>query len=152
MGRVPCRRTGGLPVGGTLLILLVVTVAAGCASTGSQGDDSGGREQLSQEAILGVGASNLYDVVQRLRPEWLRVTSGEAGRRTVSSSDRSWSPRWKIVVIYNGSRIGEVEVLRQMAPEGVARMRYEEGEFSGSTLVGSRDGYVEGAIVIETMR
>lgn len=150
MGRMSGRWGLGLAGGAALGALLLAT--SGCATTGGTNDDSGDRSELTREAIMEVGVYNLYDVVQRLRPEWLTVTGGESGRRSPSLGGESWSPERKIVVVRNGSRIGDAEMLRQLAPENVQRMRYVDGEMAASTLVGTRGGTVEGAIVIETMR
>ena len=153
MGTIPGTRARGLGTVGTLLALLAVLVAAGCASSGSRQGDSGSRDELSREAILEVGVTNLYDVVQRLRPEWLEITGGEAVQRSAYGRGEDAPAQRRVVVVYNGSTIGDAEeVLRQLSPESVARMRYEEGEMAASTLVGGRGGYVEGAILIETRR
>lgn len=125
-------------VAGTVLALAALLVAAGCASTGSTEDaDSERRDVLTRDQIVSVEVSNLMDVVRRLRPEWLRV------------QQRSFSGDSRVVVIENGTVIGGVGVLRNYSPDGVEELRFLDGDTAAATLVGSRDGFIEGAIVIE---
>lgn len=133
----------GRLVGTGTVVAVLLLLLAGCASTGSKGDSSGDRDVLTREEIQAAGASNLYDVVQRRRPGWLRVRGGAGGIESGGA---------KIVVIRNGTRIGQAEILRQISPEGVSRLLYKKGETAASTLVGGREGFVEAAIIIETSR
>ena len=56
---------------GPALVSLAVVLLGGCA-TGRAKAASGRPDLLTREQIMSVqGVTNLYDVVQRLRPRWL---------------------------------------------------------------------------------
>lgn len=115
-------------------------VLVGCASTGGSSGNDGPSQRsdlITLEEIERADVSTLYEVVERLRPQWLR------------SQQRSFSRETQILVIQNNSVLGEVELLRQMGPDGVMELRYLDGDTAAATLVGARQGFVEGAIVID---
>lgn len=126
-------------------VVLLLTVGAGvpgCASSGGGSSVSGRQDVLTAEQMSSVNTSNLYEIVERLRPRWLRVRdvgslSGQGGRG--------------IAVVRGGAVLGGVEVLRSMGPDGILELRYKDGE-AASILVGSRDGFVEGVIEIVRAR
>lgn len=123
-----------------LLALVAALVTAGCATTNSDGA-SDRRDMLSREAILGVeGATNLHDVVRRLRPRWL----------TVRAAGRSMSGATAIVVFQNQSYQGGVETLRQFDPSSAYELRYMDGPTASASLSGLPSQHVAGAIIINT--
>lgn len=137
MIRSDVKRWKRLP-GVLMVVTLAVMLGTGCASTGSSGEESSDRpDRLSRDQIASVDVSNLYDVVQRLRPRWLRT------------QQRSFSRETRIVVVQNGTVIGEIGILRNMSPSGVTELRYMDGDTAAATLVGARSGFIEGAIIIE---
>jgi hypothetical protein len=100
---------------GTLVLALVL---AGCASTSSDPDAqrvSGDRSVLTQEEFRGSGHSNLYEVVQALRPSWL------VQRGPISFSDPGAG---RVVVYINDVQAGGVEYLRQVNVLDVVSLRY----------------------------
>lgn len=127
------------PLRGTALASVILLLAAtGCASTGSTEDGpSERRDVITRQEMVEADVSNLYDVVQRLRPEWLR------------RQQRSFSRDTRIVVVENNSVLGDAEMLRQISPDGVRELRFMDGDTAAATLVGARQGFVEGAIIIE---
>lgn len=112
-------------------VLLFLLLSVACASPrdpASQDDDP---DFLTREQILEPGLATLYDVVLRLRPQWL-AQSPDAGP----------------VPIYQGfSRVGEVRDLRSWDPvmahsleylpptEAAARGLGEEGKISGVIII-----------------
>lgn len=124
------------------LCLALLVGLAGCASSGTGSGSSGQRDVLTREQIMSAEATNLYDVVQRKRPEWLRTKGRpDAGGR--------FSGETRIVVVQGGSVIGGVRTLREFSPEGVKRLRYMEDDTAATTLVGGQSGFIEGAIIVE---
>lgn len=115
----------------------LLVVVAGCATTGRSGGDGQSRDVITRQEIMDADVSNLYQVVKRLRPEWFRVRS------------RSLSKKSEILVIRDGTVIGNVETLREIGRDGIEELRYLDGDTAAATLVGAREGFVEGAIVIE---
>ena len=68
---------------------------------------------VTSEEIVGTGASNLYDAIQRLRPQWLvsaRVRRGGSGD--------------PLQVYLDGTKYGTVSSLRQLSVGGVQELRY----------------------------
>lgn len=119
------------------LVTGLLVVALGCATTGSTSGDSQSRDVITRDEIMEADVSNLYQVVQRLRPQWLRTRS------------RSLERESEIVVVRDGTVIGNVETLRELGRDGIERLRWMDGETAAATLVGARSGFVEGAIVVE---
>lgn len=111
--------------------------APGCATTGSTGGESGSSDVITRDEIVETDVSNLYQVVQRLRPGWLQIQS------------RSMERESEILVIRDGTVIGDVQTLRELGRDGIQQLRWMDGETAAATLVGARSGYVEGAIVVE---
>jgi hypothetical protein len=96
------------------------------------------RDLISQEEIAASGATNLYEVVQRLRPGWLRggnvsnIRGGGTG----------------VVVYQNTTPLGGPEALRQLTPGYAASLRYLDGNEASNTLPGLGSRTVAGAIVV----
>jgi hypothetical protein len=122
-----------------VLTVLVSAFAMACASTKT--DEEGRRtDVLTREEILGAEASNLYDVIQRLRPRWLQVRS-----------TRSLNMETEIAVLQNDMYLGPAESLREMAPELAYEIRYLEGARAATAIPGLMSGrHIEGAIIVST--
>lgn len=122
------------------LSLLVITGLTGCAAAagGSGGTD---RSIITNEEIASANVSNLYDVVQRLRPRWLDVRGG-----------RSLSTLSTDIVVYQGETyLGGIDVLRQFGPEAVSWLEYMPGSKASNVLAGLGSRHVEGAIILHTL-
>ena len=116
--------------------------AAGCApaAEGTAGAPRANRNVITQEEIAASGASNLYDAVQRLRPQWLR-----AGTAT------QWTGGGGAVVVYqNNTQLGDVEALRTLTPGFAASIRFVDGNTASNTLPGLAGRTVAGAIIVST--
>jgi hypothetical protein len=95
---------------------------------------------ITQEEIQAVGATNLYEVVQRLRPGWL------TGRGVQNFGGNTGM----ILVYHDHIRMGEVTALREMAPNYVVSVRYLDGS-SAAMLPGIRPReIVAGAILVSS--
>lgn len=106
-----------------------------------RGADAAG-SVLSREEIVNSGATNLYSVVQRLRPGWL------TGRGVQNFGGQTGM----IVVYHNQIRMGDVTALREMAPEYVVSIRFLDATTAaGLPGIGPRE-IVAGAIVVSTPR
>ena len=97
------------------------------------------RELLTEAEIEDAGVGTTYDIVQRLRPAWLRTRS--------TGSMRS-SPQYAIVYI-DGARVGGLEMLRRINSTDVRTIRYLGGP-DATTRYGT--GHEGGAILIETKK
>jgi hypothetical protein len=98
------------------------------------------RNEISQEEMAQSGATNLYDVVQRLRPQWLTGTSSS-----------NWSGGGQAIVVYqNDTQLGGLDALRQLSPGYAEAMRFLDGSEASNTLPGLGSRRVAGAIVVVT--
>jgi len=125
-----------------ILTLLVPAVSLGCASSGTtSGSENAGRSDLlTREQILGAEATNIYDVIRRLRPRWLQVRS-----------TRSFEMQTEIAVIENDVYLGPAEILKEMAPELAYELRYLDGIRAAAAIPGLMSGrHIEGAILVNT--
>lgn len=117
-----------------------LTLGTACSSAARNGANTR-QDLLTREQIMSVGgASNLYEVVQRLRPRWLETRGG----------DRSFGLTTEVVVYQNQSYLGSVETLGQLGPEVAYEMRWLDGPTASATLPGLGSRHVTGAIVIAT--
>lgn len=125
-----------------------LTILSGCAASAEAGAGAGAstsgtqrsrRDLITQEELQSSGTTNLYDAVQRLRPQWI-----SGGNRTEAMTGGGAE-----VVVYQGAtNLGGVEALRQMAPGYVASLRWLDGSQASNTLPGLGSRRVAGAIVI----
>ena len=117
------------------LSLLLASCAAGTASGASRGNSSLITTAELEEARG--SAQNLFAVIERLRPNWLR-TRGSTLRERVDP-----------VVYVDGSRFGEIESLRDIALVAVLELRWispSEATFQYGT------GHAGGIIAVSTAR
>ena len=123
-----------------ILAVFASAFAAACASAGA-GDGAGRNPNLlTREEILGAEATNLYDVVRRLRPRWLQVRS-----------TRSFNMETQIVVLQNDVHLGNADQLKEMSPELAFEIEYVDGGRAANILPGLMSGqHVEGAIIVKT--
>lgn len=125
----------------SLLLSLVVVSLAACASTG--GSNGNGRDinHISGQEIAEVEAnvSNLYELIQRLRPRWLTVRG-----------DRSFSSATEIVVYQDQMFLGGIGTLRNLDPSFPHSLTYLDAAQATAQLPGLGSRSVEGAIVINT--
>lgn len=135
------------------LLFATLAVLPACASTsGGGGDSTSGatrtvgapgdrrsRDLLTEADIQEAGVGSTYDIVQRLRPAWLRTRS--------SGTTRS-APQYAIVYL-DGTRIGGLEALRRVNSTDVQTIRYLSGP-DATTRYGT--GHEGGAILIDTKK
>ncbi len=123
-----------------VLTILASAFAAACASTGTTEEAGTDRDLLTREEIMGAEATNLYDVIRRLRPRWLQVRAM-----------RSINMEVEIAVLQNDMYLGTVEVLRELLPELASEIRYLSGARAATAIPGLMSGrHIEGAIIIST--
>lgn len=134
-----------------LLLSCTFVLLAGCAPATAEGGaaaearPAGSRVRanvLTRAEIEGSGTTNLFDAIQRLRPQWLR----DAGQTNYQGSGRE-------IVVYQGTtQLGGAEALRQLAPGYADTIRFLDGVTASNTLPGLGSRSVGGAIVIEIGR
>jgi hypothetical protein len=125
-----------------MLLLALVTLAVGCASTSPEGTVRPARQpdMLTQEEIRESLKSNVFEVISTLRPNWIRQ------RGQMSFNDPSAG---EVVVYVNGVRAGGAEYLRQVSVLDVSSLR-----FVSATEAGARFGIQQngGAAILVSTR
>lgn len=119
--------------------LLAAGALWGCASTkpATQGTRS---DVITRDEIMNAGAINLYEVVRRLRPQWINVRAPQ-----------SFSLETEIVVYQNEMLLGGPDALKQIGPELAYELRWMDGARATATLPGLSAGrHVQGAIIVST--
>jgi hypothetical protein len=100
------------------LALLLGGAACGAATSAGTGAETRPRSrstQITVEEIRQRGQySNLYDVVQVLRPRWLRS----------QGPDTMLGQQGRVQVHMDGNRLGGVAVLRNISPSGVTSLQW----------------------------
>ncbi len=119
--------------------VLAGVLAVGCASSGNR-PERVRSDRITREEIVNSGATNLYDAVARLRPQWLIVAS------------RSINMETEIVVFQNDMQLGGTDVLRAIGPELAYGLRYVEGTRAAATMPGLMNGRHIGAVIIVETR
>ena len=129
---------------GAAILLVSLPLVWACASSGAGG---AGRQAarhnpsvISSEELQRANASNHFDVVRTMRPEWLMRRAP-----TVLLTAQEGN----IVVYMDRARLGDPDVLRQISPSDVASLRFftpseAEAEFGV--------GHMHGAIQLLSRR
>lgn len=120
-----------------LLLVTTLSAALGCATSASTEGARSNSNIITAEEIEAAQVSNLYDLVQRLRPRWLDVRS-----------QRSFSATTEIVVYQGQTFLGGLEVLRELDKHAAHTLQYLDSIRASATLPGLGHRQVEGAIVI----
>jgi hypothetical protein len=127
----PCRTTW--------VLLLAAGALQGCAGTKAVTEGSRS-DVITREEIMSSGAINLYEVVRRLRPQWINIRAA-----------RSFTTETEIVVFQDEMHLGGPEALKQIGPELAYELRWLDGVRATSILPGLSAGrHVEGAIIVST--
>jgi hypothetical protein len=117
-------------------VLVGLVAVTACASAGGTGTRPR-QDVITGEEIERTRVSNLYELVERLRPRWLELRSPQ-----------SFTSRTQVVVYQGQSYLGGVEILRQFGREAAQRLIYLDGPTASATLPGLVTRQVEAAIVI----
>ena len=122
----------------TVFAVVLCFVLVGCASTRPSGDGRADPDLISREQILDSGAETVYDAVYRLRHEWLSGRGFSSGRTPVVFRDHF--------------QMGEVEVLKSMAIDGIYSIEWLSLMEASSVLLsgGGPDGTASGVIAVWT--
>lgn len=112
--RTPRLTTRALAAAGALLLL------AACGGTRPRGERPAPRDMnlITADEISRISVTNAYDVVKRLRPQFLTARGG------VSIAN----PRAALPVVYlDGMRYGDASALAGIDAAGIATIRYISG-------------------------
>jgi hypothetical protein len=113
------------------IALLLVVAASACASTPRADGDApsaGNRTVITDGDLSASGSESAYDIVQRLRPEFLRAKPSQS---TLGSGAITAPP---LALIANGQRVGALEDLRRIPAQSLSRIRYYSVEEAKRTF------------------
>jgi hypothetical protein len=156
------RRRAGWVAGGAVAGVVVSRLIGGTSPPGAaiptlEPYRGGGRSVINRAAIQTSGATNAYELISSLRPEWLRAERGvnqwsESARGSgsgVGSAARvQVTPGDPTVVVYlNTSRLGGLDALRDIPVYDL-----QQAEFIGPQEATSRygTGHAHGVIRLST--
>jgi hypothetical protein len=126
-----------------MLRFAIFAALIACASSPTPGD--GARhlsDQVSSGEIASSGATNAYELIQRLRPNWLRSPNiGSIGGGAHS----------QVIVVYlDGQRLGDIDSLRNLSAVGVTSMQWLDAAKAATVLHEVGSDPIAGAIIIRT--
>jgi hypothetical protein len=127
-------------------LLLSLGGAVACASS-DPAPTGGARatrspDVISRQEIEESAATNAYDLVNRLRPQWLRGT----GAGSISGGTTRMQ---QLYVYLENARIGGVESLRTVSAAGITSIRFLSADRAAAAFPDVRES-ISGAIVIST--
>lgn len=125
-----------LIVRSTLWVLAAVLLA-GCAAGAGSGD-GGDRNVIPEETLAEYSGQNVYEVIQRIRPAWLRAR----GMGMDSSTEG-------VMVYLDGAPLSGVDELRTWDVNQVQEIRHLDAR-DATTRFGT--GHSNGAILVTTKR
>jgi hypothetical protein len=126
--------------------LLALQLLAGVSSAEAQ---KGRRSNvITAEEIAKSSASNAYDLIKTLRPQWFRARGISTGMPDPSGGGVS-DPGGGIIVYVDGSRVGGVDELENYGAERIEEMRFLNSS-DATTKYGT--GHTQGAIEVTTKR
>lgn len=112
-----------------LLVAVTVVVSAACGPRGTGAETRRTATALTSEEIHGSTAPTVYELIQMLRPNWLRARGATSLRDTNT-----------VVVYINRVRSGGPEVLRTIRPDAVESLRFV-GETTATSVYGAGHGH-----------
>lgn len=120
----------------TMIFFLAMACLCACLPVG-QGT-RGDRNTITPEEVQSAGVSNAYQLVERLRPLWLRSRGGRSVRLET-----------EILVYLDGAMLGDLDSLRTIPIDIVVSLRaLDSAEAMRLPGLGSR--HVERAIMVVT--
>lgn len=120
---------------------VIGTLALGaCASSG--GATRRSSDHITSAEISTASASNAYELIERLRPNWLRPT----GSGSLSGGVRS-----QLILVYlDGTRLGDLGSLRSLNVTGIRSLQWLDAARASTVLPEVGSDPIGGAIVIKT--
>ena len=125
-----------------LIPFAVVASLAACASGGTSSGTRTSPDRITAAEIESSSASNAFDLISRLRPNWLRPAKiGSLGAGT----------RYQVIVVYlDGHRLGDLQSLRSLSISGLRSMEWLDAVRATTVLSEIGSDPIGGAIVIKS--
>lgn len=120
----------------------IVVALTACASSGTAGSGRHSSDQVTSAEIATSSASNAYELIERLRPNWLRPRS---------AGSLSGGVRTQLIVVYlDGHRLGDLVSLRMLSVAGIRSMQWLDATRAATVLTEVGSDPIAGAIIIKT--
>ena len=130
---------------GKTSFLAVAVLLGACTSAGTSSARTGTRESspdyITSIEVAATPVANVYDLINRLRPQWLRTQTGSIRDNTRSQV---------IAIFLDDVRMGDVASLRTISTSGVQSLRYYDATRAATVLRNPGSDPIAGAIVITT--
>ena len=127
-----------------LVLLVALPLVWSCTPTGQPGQTTPRHDPsvITAEEIASANASNLYDVVRTLRPEWLSHLAPQGIQN--ANAD------FPTLVYMDRMRLGEPDMLRQVGTGAAIELRYFSPSAAQSEF--GLSGGMQGVIQVITRR
>lgn len=128
------------------LLVAAAALLSACASatpgtSGSPTTRESTADYITSLEVAATPVANVYDLISRLRPQWLRTQPG---------SIRGNTPNQVIAVYLDDARIGDIQTLRTVSTSGVQSLRYYDATRAATVVRNPGPDPIAGAIVIST--
>src|SRR5258706_4000036 len=122
---------------------MIIGLAA-CASSGAVGGTARtSPDRITRSEIYSSNATNAYELISRLRPNWLRPgPTGSIGGGVVQSQ--------AILVYLNSQRLEDLNALKTISAEGLESAQWIDAARVQTVLNPAPSGPVSGGIVLQT--
>lgn len=120
----------------------MVAMLLACASSGA-GSSRASPDKISRAEIYSSNASNAYELISRLRPQWLRPpATGSISGGVVRSQS--------ILVYLDRQRLEDLDALKTISVEGLDSAEWIDAARVQTVLNDVPGGAIAGAIVLKT--
>jgi hypothetical protein len=125
-----------------VVISLTFLVTAACASSGAARSSSS-PDKLSRAEIESANTTSVYDVINRLRPNWLRPPG-----MTMTGIQNSGVQQ--VTVYLDNQPLGGIETLRSITTPSVLSMEFLSPTRAANVVNNMPNGLVTAVIMIKT--
>ena len=123
----------------------LVVFAAACASSGGGASPRSNPDAITRAEVNASNATNAYELVNRLRPNWLRATAtGTIGGGSIT--------RQAILVYLDRQRLESLDALKTVSVDVVDSANWIDPSRVQTVMPDVPSGPIAGAIVIRTRK
>jgi len=121
----------------------IIVALVACASTGTTAGTTRHQADLITAAeIASSGATNAWDLINRLRPNWLK----QQAVGSIGGGARS-----QVIAVYvDGQRFGDISSLQTVSASGIRSVQWLDAARAATVLNEVGSDPIAGAIVIKT--
>jgi hypothetical protein len=131
-----------------LSVGVAALASASCASSNSGGGaapkvSESSRDKVTSVEIAATPAASAYDLINRLRPQWLRPGGPSSmGGGTVQA---------QVTLVYlDGSKVGAIDALRSISASGIKTMEWIPAARASIVFTDIGSDAINGAISLKT--